>query len=351
MKTLWLRAEKRAFEKRTPLTPQDASTLMKLGIDVFVEKSTHRIYSNEQYERIGANLVEQGSYVEAPANSFILGIKELEEENTPITQNHIYFGHAFKNQQGASALLQRFCQGGGVLFDVEFLQSDDKTRACYFGYHSGIAGALLTLAHWQNTASIPSFYYNIEKAMTMVKSQLNNATRKPSALIIGYKGRCGQGVKHILSTLDIKTTYWDIEHTTGKKEFPEIFTHDLLFNCIYLKDKIAPFISQRTLDNAIDRKLSLINDIACDPDNPHNPLPIYDTTGDLSNPIQALNVKGNPLSVIAVSNLPSFIPKESSDGFSSQLLPYLKTLLTQTKLPKPWSQLKTKFFEHADKKH
>ena len=41
-------------------------------------------------------MVPEGSWVDAPKEAFILGIKELEESIMPIPHTHIYFAHAYR---------------------------------------------------------------------------------------------------------------------------------------------------------------------------------------------------------------------------------------------------------------
>ena len=40
-------------------------------------------------------MVPEGSWVDAPKEAFILGIKELAESLSPIPHTHIYFAHAY----------------------------------------------------------------------------------------------------------------------------------------------------------------------------------------------------------------------------------------------------------------
>ena len=44
----------------------------------------------------GVSMAPEGSWVHAPKDTFILGIKELAESDSSIPQTHIYFAHAYK---------------------------------------------------------------------------------------------------------------------------------------------------------------------------------------------------------------------------------------------------------------
>jgi saccharopine dehydrogenase (NAD+, L-lysine-forming) len=63
--------------------------------------------------------------------------------------------------------------------------------------------------------------------------------------------------------------------------------------------------------------------------NPNNPIPVYTINTIFTKPtvpVELPNSKGPQLSVISIDHLPSLLPRESSEAFSSDLLPYLKQL-------------------------
>ena len=112
---IWLRAEGKAFERRTPLTPTAAASLIDAGINVIVEQSEARTYTDDDYASADCSLVAAASWESAPQDAFILGLKELPESTQPLHHRHIYFAHAFKGQAGWQELLLRFQRGGGAL--------------------------------------------------------------------------------------------------------------------------------------------------------------------------------------------------------------------------------------------
>ncbi|MEM9350807.1 MAG: saccharopine dehydrogenase, partial [Pseudomonadota bacterium] len=87
------------------------------------------------------------------------------------------------------------------------------------------------------------------------------------------------------------------------------------------------------------RKLAVIGDIACDPDSDFNPVKVYDRVTSWEAP--ALRVHdAPPLDVTAIDNLPSMLPKESSEDFAGQLLPSLKKL---PNMSDEWSRATAEF--------
>ncbi|KAG1091417.1 hypothetical protein G6F42_019438 [Rhizopus arrhizus] len=130
---LWLRAETKPMEHRAALTPATAKILLDAGFKITVERSEQRIFDDEEYVKVGCPLVEKLSWkTDAPADAYIVGLKELpENDDSPLHHTHIFFAHCFKNQGGWKELLHRFDAGNGTILDLEFLNdSNGKFHAC-----------------------------------------------------------------------------------------------------------------------------------------------------------------------------------------------------------------------------
>ena len=82
--TLHVRAESKPLEHRTAITPTVAKKLVDAGYTVNVERSDLSIFDDSEYEITGANLVPNGSWTDAPKDDFIVGLKELPEEDFPL---------------------------------------------------------------------------------------------------------------------------------------------------------------------------------------------------------------------------------------------------------------------------
>jgi len=63
------------------VTPGTTKKLIDAGYTVNVERSALRIFDDEEYESIGASLVEEGSWVNVPKDHIIIGLKELQVED------------------------------------------------------------------------------------------------------------------------------------------------------------------------------------------------------------------------------------------------------------------------------
>lgn len=96
----WLRAEVKPNEFRTLILPEGIKTLVGAGHRVTVERSVDRCAPDAEFAAAGATLVDAGTWVDAPLDALICGLKELPEENTPLKHRHIYFAHCYKGQGG-----------------------------------------------------------------------------------------------------------------------------------------------------------------------------------------------------------------------------------------------------------
>ncbi|MEJ6404518.1 saccharopine dehydrogenase [Yoonia sp. 2307UL14-13] len=326
---LWVRAEARNNEERVGITPQGAAKLITLGFDVTVEESRQRIIPVDEYRAAGCTIAPEFSWTDAPDDAIVFGLKELPEDGTPLRHRHIMFGHAYKGQPAGRVLLDRFNAGGGALYDLEYLTDTDGRRVAAFGYWAGYAGAAVSLLCWiaqqrgqiaEGVRAYPSANHllaDLQQALVAIGAQ------RPTALIIGALGRVGTGAADLCQAMGVATTKWDMAETAHGGPFPEVLRHDIFLNCIPARPGTPVFVPASA--KVAPRHLSVIGDIACDPDSDFSPIKVYDRTTTWGAP--ALRVHDAPvLDVTAIDNLPSMLPAESSEDFAEQLLPHLMTL-------------------------
>ncbi len=329
MTHLWVRAEQRPNEERVGLTPQGAADLISAGIRVTVEENLVRAIPISGYVDAGCEIAPENAWPDAPRDTIIFGLKELPEDGTPLPHRHIMFGHAFKGQHSGRALLKRFKTGGGTLYDLEYLVDEVGRRVAAFGFWAGYAGAAVTLKTWaaqqRGEECPPVGVYPDKNALNAELLRELEATgqARPSAIVIGALGRVGAGSADLCEAMGVQVTKWDMAETASGGPFPEILQHDLFLNCILARPGTPVFVPREAL--TAPRKLTVIGDVACDPDSDYNPVPVYDLATTWEKP--AVRVAQNPvLDVTAIDNLPSMLPAESSDDYAAQLLPSLLTL-------------------------
>ena len=317
---IWMRCEERVTEQRAPVVPQDAAALVGAGLTVVVEESAHRVFGIEEYAAVGCRVVAAGSWVDAPDDVVVLGIKELPDEPVALRHRHVYFAHAYKGQTGARALLRRFAAGGGTLLDVEYLLDETGRRLVAFGYWAGFVGAALAVLHARGRLQAP--------LRPMSRAELEAAlapseTDHRRALVVGALGRSGSGARDALAAAGLQATAWDLAETR-QLDRAALLGHDLLVNTVLATSPGTAFVRPEDVADP-SRVLSVIGDVSCDVTSACNVLPIYDEVTTWSRPVRRLH-DGPPLDLLAIDNLPSLLPREASADFSAALTPLLPAL-------------------------
>ncbi|KAH6896668.1 hypothetical protein B0T10DRAFT_433186 [Thelonectria olida] len=350
-----LRAEQKPLEHRS-FSPAVIKSLIEAGYPISVERSStdpnfKRIFEDEEYEAVGATLVDTNVWPNAAPGTIILGLKEIPEEDFALNNDHITFAHCYKNQGGWEKVLSRFPRGGSTLYDLEFLVDENGRRVSAFGYHAGFTGAALGLKNWAWQLAHPSeklpavssftegrgYYKNEDELVSQIREDLAAGEkvlgRKPTAFVLGALGRCGSGAVDLFVKAGIpeeNITRWDLNETKDRQgPYEEIAQHDIFLNAIYLSEPIPPFVNDELLAKP-GRNLNVVIDVSCDTTNPHNPIPIYSINTTFDEPTVGVDVKDDqnttPLSVISIDHLPSMLPREASESFSEGLKASLLTL-------------------------
>lgn len=329
---IWLRAETKPHEQRTALTPIGAAALVDAGFTVTVEQCRQRMFPIGDYRGIASEITESGAWRDAPHDAFILGLKELADDDFPLVHRHIHFAHVYKEQAGADRMLRRFVEGGGTLYDLEYLVDESGRRVAAFGYWAGFCGAALGVMAWANQKAgdaVPlkniTSRESKDALLKDVSDALARTNRKPSVMVIGARGRSGRGAVEFARSLHLDVVEWDMEETRRGGPFKEINSADVFVNCVFVSSALPPFVTLDSL-SADGRTLSVIADVSCDPHGDYNPVPIYTEETTFAEPCLEIIDGERPLHLIAIDHLPSLLPRESSEDYGSQLLPVLKEL-------------------------
>lgn len=217
---------------------------------------------------MGAWLVEEGLWPDAPADHLIIGLKELPEKSCkssnakPLFRLTVfsdsphnvsfrtlwqacsidslklalviptYNSHtATKGKEDGRRCSLDFPPGEGLCMTwvrslavcpvrvlisfEEFLEDENRRRVAAFGYHAGYAGAAIALLAWAHGAQTPlpgKKPYNTESDLLReVKSEVEKGIAKsgdkaPQVLVIGALGRCGKGALDLCRAAGIPDT-------------------------------------------------------------------------------------------------------------------------------------------------
>ena len=363
--------ESRNDENRTPLVPEHIKKYKESNpnINFIIQPSNSRCFSDEEYELCGAKINENLNEC-----SIIFGVKEIDPNILINNRTYLFFSHTFKiNKQQKNIekhkkdLLLSILNKKITLIDYENIRGKNGTRCLGFGRFAGIVGCyntlnlLLKVLGKQSLASA----YKINDYERLVLNLKNLYFPKTKILVTG-DGRVAKGVIELLNQTNIKAVSKKdfLEKKFDQPIFCNLETKDYVTNnsstnfnlehfinnpqdysssaLQYLKetnilisahywDPSSPKIFENE-DLKVLQNLKIVGDITCDI-NGSVPTTIRSTTIEKPNYwIERYNLKeidenNDGIAVMAVDNLPSELPRDSSTEFSEgiikEVLPFL----------------------------
>jgi len=301
---IFIRKESLTNETRVPIVPEDVHKLILAEHTVILQKSNTRVFTDEEFLKAGAKLTDDEWHKSKDA--LIIGLKELDNLEKLNAHTHVYFSHSYKNQQGSQAILQAFNQTNSILYDLEYFTNNDGSRLLAFGYFAGLIGAVLGLRqNYNKNMGIPDIHDLTPWAST--KDLLYFCKIFPASIAVIGNGRSAKGVKDMLNR--VRVPYSNIDRHTPLN----LGDYDMIFNCILLDESYDK--TWITKDTNLEKPL-LIIDISCDYSKSNNPIAIYNKPTTWKNPVYNFNDK---ISIIAIDNLPSLLPRDACTDFSNGL--------------------------------
>ena len=216
------REDKSEWERRVPVTPQDASELQQEhGIQVVVQKSPTRAFTDDEFAQAG--ITTQDDLSSCPV---ILGIKEVPKEQLEPDKAYVFFAHVIKGQPYNMPMLRRLLELGCTLIDYERVVDEKNRRLIFFGWHAGVAGMIDTLwtlgqrLSWQGIANPFAMlrqtleYKDLEEAkaaLELVRARIESEglPEELAPLTVGIAGygnvsRGAQEILDLLPTIDVE---------------------------------------------------------------------------------------------------------------------------------------------------
>jgi alpha-aminoadipic semialdehyde synthase len=214
------RADKNDWEQRVPLIPQDVKYLKdKFGIRTLIQPSDIRAYKNEEYEKAGAEVVENIQ----KANT-IFAVKEIPLHFYRANKTYVFFSHTIKGQEYNMSLLKKMMGLKCNLIDYERIVNEKNQRLIFFGKYAGIAGmieSLHALGQKLEKKSIETPFSNIKQAykynsIEEAKLQLKEIgghikkygiPKGIQPIVVGFAGygNVSQGAQEIFDILPLKS--------------------------------------------------------------------------------------------------------------------------------------------------
>lgn len=305
---IFLRNEVYDNEFRCPIVPNDVILLNNIGFDFIVESSLTRCFTDSEFLKAGA-IVTNNDWTKH-SDCLIIGIKELDNINKLNNHVHIYFSHSYKNQSGSDIILNSFKKSNSLLYDLEYFVDKFNKRIVAFGFYAGLIGTGLGLLQYLkkvNNKKLKKLKYwnSIQQIINDINDSGN--TNNLNICIIGPNGRCGKGAKYLLDKLNVK--YKTVGPSDDKSNLENF---DIVINCICLINNVGTWYDTSTPFY----KNTVIVDVSCDYTSPNNPIKIYNNKTTWEEPVFSYN---EFVDIIAIDNLPSLLPFESSTEFSSVL--------------------------------
>jgi alpha-aminoadipic semialdehyde synthase len=317
------REDKSQWERRVPLTPDQVKKLVAQGIEVVIQPSKIRAFSDARYQKAGASILEDLSDC-----SVVLAVKEIPSSLFRPNGSYMYFAHVIKGQAYNMPMLQKLLDLNCTLIDYERVVDENNRRLIFFGRHAGLAGMIDTLwALGQRLehegikspfeSTLPAHKYkDLEEAKQAIEKVGREITQQGlpteiSPLVVGFAGygNVSQGAQEIFDLLphrvitprqlvadDRQDSKNELVKVVFKEEdmvkrldqsqpfnlqeyynHPENYVGDfekylahlsVLVNCIYWESKYPKLVTKDTITKLYSAEtqpnLRIIGDISCD---------------------------------------------------------------------------------------
>jgi alanine dehydrogenase len=351
-------------DRRVPFTPKQLSYLSELykdSLSFYVESSPLRCYSDDEYIQEGIEVVGDISFCD-----LLMGVKEVPVSQLIPNKSYIFFSHTIKEQPHNRKLLQSILEKNITLMDYEVLKDENGNRTVAFGHWAGIVGAYNGLWAYGKKSGL----FDLKRALDCfdkeeLEQELVKVVLPPIKIVVTGTGRVGKGVVEILEHIGIRQVggkelllqYFDEpvftvlstedyyrRKTDGGYERQEFYSHPDKYESHFLKyaevsdilmaaaywDPKAPKLFKMEDIRSEDFSVSVIADITCDIDGS---IPTTVKTSSILNPIYDIDResfevlpafgKQTSISVMAIDNLPTELPRNASEDFGNQLIQHL----------------------------
>lgn len=197
-----IKENKLPADKRTALTPNNCRTLLENHpneFKIFVESCSNRIFSDAEYESVGAQVVNDISVA-----NILLGVKEVPISHLIPDKTYFFFSHTIKEQPYNQKMFKAIIERRIRLIDYETL-TNQNGRILGFGIHAGIVGAyngLLTYGKKYNLFDLtPAHELLIYQDLV---NELNKINIPHIKIALTGSGRVAQGAIQLLKDAGIK---------------------------------------------------------------------------------------------------------------------------------------------------
>ena len=362
-----IREGKIPSDTRVALTPAQCKFLVKTqsNIQVFVQSSPTRSYSDAEYARAGIPVVEDLSHCD-----ILLGIKEVPKEQLIANKTYLFFSHTKKLQPYNQALFHAMMDKKITLVDYECLEHEDGKRIIGFGFFAGIVGAHNgIMAYGLRTGAFQLPRIKSTQTLNDLVHTYFGLKLPPIKIAVTGSGRVAHGVLEVMNLLGIhevepedylnksfsypvyvhlkgrdlyvhrETNMYDRDEFHAHPEnykctFEQYIPHtDILMNGIYWDHQVPRLFEKEALLHS-DFRIQTIADIT---DDMYGSVPCNLGDSTIDDPVYGVNRQTmektaaylpESIDMMAVGNLPNEMPRDASRYFGQQLIKFvLKDLI------------------------
>lgn len=349
-------------DNRVALTPAQCKWLrrQRTDLEIWVEPSATRCYSDREYESAGAKLS-----VDLSTCDIILGIKEVPVSKLIPEKTYLFFSHTKKEQLYNQSLFRALIDQKITLIDYECLEHEDGQRLLGFGFFAGVVGAHNGMMAYGNRTGLYQLerVYKQRSFRDLIHTYFGLKLPNLKIAVTG-SGRVAHGILEIMNLMGIHEVEPE-DYRSRRFSYPvytqlkggDLYRHqlngnynrlhfhehpdeyeclyhpyceqtDILMNGIYW-DRQMPRLFEKA-DVQTDRFITqTIADITDDADGS---VPINLGDQSIEDPIYGVDRNTlqktapylpNSIDVMAVGNLPNELARDASRYFGEQLIKHL----------------------------
>ena len=361
-------------DSRVPLTPKQCRHILdNYPVQIKVQKSPGRCYTNAEYEAEGIPLVDDVADCDV-----LIGVKEVPIAQLISDKTYFYFSHTIKKQAYNRDLLRAMLEKNIRMIDYETLTNERGKRLIAFGRFAGIVGAhngVMTYGWRTKTFDLKRMKdcRDYAEAKTIYKT-----LRLPAfKIVVTGSGRVSGGAVEVLEGMNIRRVapdkflnnnydeavftqlickdYAQHKITKGfdKADFyanpqdyeskfePYTQVADLMINGIYWDNRAPAFFTADDMKRS-NFSISVIADVTCDI-APVSSIPSTLKASTIADPIFGYNVQTRTMTtphqpgvvdMMTIDNLPNEMPRDASQAFGEQFInSVLEELLNDRESP------------------
>ncbi len=364
IKLALIREDKIPTDRRVPITPAQAADIQQRfpHVTVYCQSSTLRCFPDQDYRDAGIEVIDDVSDCD-----ILMGVKEVPIPHLIADKTYSFFSHTIKKQPYNRELLRTILQKNIRLIDYERLTDEQGLRVVAFGRFAGIVGAYNGLYTYGQKLGL----YDIRRAtdcfdMADLRTEYAKVALPPIKIVLTGGGRVAGGAIEVLegvgirrvnpgeylsqtfnepvyTQLDVADYNQKVGNGSFEKEefyqYPERFEPGFqpftkvtdLFIAGAFWDHRAPVLFHREDMLTEGFQMKVIADITCDiegsipstkqPSTIEDPIYDYDPQGDTV--VDTLYQNPSYVSVMAVDNLPSELPRDASKSFGASLMKHV----------------------------